>query len=54
MLCPGIIVHLYPVLLQRSLMLRLYPLLENFSQQKSYKIADATLFELEKAKQGGM
>lgn len=33
MLCPGIVVHLYPVLLQRSIMLRLYPLLKNFSQQ---------------------
>jgi len=31
-LCPGIIVHLYPALLQRSIMLRLYPLLENFSK----------------------
>jgi hypothetical protein len=28
MLLPGVIVHLYPVLLQRSLMLRLQPLLE--------------------------
>lgn len=33
MLCPGIVVHLYPVLLQRSIMLRLYPLLDNFSRQ---------------------
>jgi hypothetical protein len=28
MLLPGVVVHLYPVLLQRSLMLRLQPLLE--------------------------
>jgi|SRR5581483_4196625 len=28
MLLPGVVVHLYPVLLQRSLMLRLQPLLD--------------------------
>jgi hypothetical protein len=28
MLLPGVVVHLYPVLLQRSIMLRLQPLLE--------------------------
>jgi hypothetical protein len=33
MLCPGIVFHLYPVLLQRSIMLRLYPMLENFNRQ---------------------
>ena len=27
-LLPGVVVHLYPVLLQRSLMLRLQPLLD--------------------------
>jgi hypothetical protein len=29
MLLPGVVVHLYPVLLQRSIMLRLRPLLDN-------------------------
>ena len=29
MLLPGVVVHLYPVLLQRSIMLRLQPLLDN-------------------------
>lgn len=43
MLCPGIIVHLYPLLLQRSIMLRLYPLLENFTQQTLNKVANNTL-----------
>ena len=28
MLLPGVVVHLYPVLLQRSIMLRLQPLLD--------------------------
>lgn len=48
MLCPGIIVHLYPVLLQRSIMLRLYPLLENFSQQTPKKVATSNLSKTEK------
>lgn len=32
-LCPGILAHLYPVLLQRSIMLRLYPLLDLVEKQ---------------------
>jgi len=54
MLCPGIIVHLYPVLLQRSIMLRLYPLLENFSQQTPNKVANNTISQPEVAKPSGM
>jgi hypothetical protein len=33
MLLPGVVVHLYPVLLQRSLMLRLQPLLDQAGQR---------------------
>jgi hypothetical protein len=35
MLLPGVVVHLYPVLLQRSLMLRLRPLLNKTSARRS-------------------
>jgi hypothetical protein len=34
MLVPGVIVHLYPVLLQRSIMLRLQPLLETSGPER--------------------
>lgn len=54
MLCPGIVVHLYPVLLQRSIMLRLYPLLENCSRQTPGKVTNNTLSEPKVVKPGRM
>jgi hypothetical protein len=34
-LLPGVVVHLYPVLLQRSILLRLQPLLSHFGETRT-------------------
>lgn len=50
MLCPGIVVHLYPVLLQRSIMLRLYTLLDKLVDKQPDKVTNNTLSERKVAK----
>jgi hypothetical protein len=40
-LLPGVVVHLYPVLLQRSIMLRLQPLQDEACRDRGRRIAKA-------------
>jgi hypothetical protein len=42
-LLPGVVVHLYPVLLQRSIMLRLQPLLDRLAVARERVQAEPTI-----------